>query len=275
MLFRSRDMCGDSHRLVSSWRNGGYSDDLIASSVCQRNKLTIVCNPSNVFAQELPVKTSFQEYWNYMSRQVFVLDTYTSQWHKWLNHFLIFIHTYISLFFAMAMLLNLYRYAASLLLLVSLLTKIFSGNLHSEVYQYSVRHAYVSTMQWAVGHVSAICFSLFLLFAVVSLKHFFEAMDRLFSELYDTEQHQQQHQHQQRLSSKHEGRERIREEEKGAAVYSLRFGWWQHVTMWVALCIDVVLFIPAAAKALFSQEIEWSGVKYCKKGGLVSKVTHQ
>ncbi len=61
---------------------------------------------------------------------------YTSRWHKCLNHFLIFMHVYISSFFAMAMLLNLYRYAASLLRLATLLAKIFSGTLHSEVYQY-------------------------------------------------------------------------------------------------------------------------------------------
>ena len=51
MLFRQRDLVEDSHALVSSWKNGGYSDDLIASSISQKNKLTIMCNPSSILLQ--------------------------------------------------------------------------------------------------------------------------------------------------------------------------------------------------------------------------------
>ena len=51
MLFRTQDLVEDAHALVSSWRNGGYSDDLIASSISQKNKLTIMCNPSSILLQ--------------------------------------------------------------------------------------------------------------------------------------------------------------------------------------------------------------------------------
>ena len=99
----------NAHGLVSCWENGGYSDDLIASATCQAKKLKIVCNPSNVLQQRLPRFTTIRAYWNYTCRQVFVLDTYVSAWHKTLNRGLIAIHVYLSAFFVAAVASNCFR----------------------------------------------------------------------------------------------------------------------------------------------------------------------
>ena len=263
MLYRKRDLIQDAHKLVSSWRNGGYSDDLIASSICQANKLTIMCNPSSVLLQELPKHTTFKQYWNYMSRQVFVLDTYTSGWHKVLNHMLIGIHTYLSILFILSMALNMYRYVYVFFKIVAFLVNV--STTHSEVYQYSIRHTYVTVMQWAVRYFSAISFFAFFVFAVSSLRGLFEAMDNLFTELYGESY----------VSNSRVQNVPHKLNRKDVPMsYSLRWSWWQHACIWVAFCIDVMLFVPAAIKALCTEEIEWSGVKYWKKDGLVSKVEH-
>ena len=105
----TRDLFSNAHGLVSCWENGGYSDDLIASATCQAKKLKIVCNPSNVLQQRLPRFTTIGAYWNYTCRQVFVLDTYVSAWHKTLNRGLIAIHVYLSAFFVAAVASNCFR----------------------------------------------------------------------------------------------------------------------------------------------------------------------
>ena len=289
MLFRTEDLIQDAHNLVSSWRNGGYSDDLIASSVSQANKLTIMCNPSSILLQELPRDITFQQYWNYMSRQVFVLDTYTSGWHKILNHVLIGIHSYLSTFFILAVLINLSRYVYISLKVASLLINI--PTLHSKLYQYSIRRAYTRVMQWMVRYISAIFFFLCLILAICALKKFLKAMDALFDELYsksNNSSNTNRSHHTSGLPSKKSsststastlgqglGFPRKHTSDKDELMrYSLKWTWFQHAKIWFAFCVDVALFVPAAIKALCSQQIEWSGIKYWKKDGLINKIVH-
>ena len=120
--------------MVAKWKNGGYSDDLIASSLCQAKGLVISSNPSSIVLQELPEQTTVAQYWNYVRRQTFVLDTYTSTWHRRLNMTLISIHVYLSCFFVLAVAQNLWLYAKSALAILVFLAKVPQS--HSEVYQY-------------------------------------------------------------------------------------------------------------------------------------------
>ncbi|UPR04637.1 hypothetical protein HOP50_17g79810 [Chloropicon primus] len=267
MMYRTQDLLKDAYGLVSSWENGGYSDDLIASSVCQANGLTIMCNPSNVLIQRIPKRTTLKQYWNYMSRQVFVLDTYTSGWHKRLNHMLIVIHVYLSTFFVLAVIQNLIRYGYGLVAIAWFLVKASLG--HSEVYQYSTRLAYVHLMRWLSSNVSAVFFFLCVVLGFFAMTSFVRSMDRLFAQLYGFSGNLE-------CSTKKKGKDGARaDNDKETSWYSLDWGWSQYVRMWAALCIDVALFVPAAFKTLVSDEIDWSGIRYTKRDGLIQRVVHQ
>ena len=90
MLYRTEDLAPtDRYGLVAAWRYGGYSDDLIASSVAMDRGLTISCVPSAILLQDLDPCLTFRSYWNYVRRQVFVLDTYTSKHNRTVNHALL------------------------------------------------------------------------------------------------------------------------------------------------------------------------------------------
>ena len=66
--------------------------------------------------------------------------------------------------------------------------------------------------------------------------------------------------------------------ERGCGVsegsYTLKWKWWHFGLSWVALCVDVFLFVPAAVRTLVSDEIEWSGIRYWKRNGLIRRVVH-
>ena len=67
----------------------------------------------------------------------------------------------------------------------------------------------------------------------------------------------------------HRGRGRGRGREERAW---RRVGDW--VRVWAAMVVDVAAFVPAAACAVLSDRVEWSGVVYTKRGGLVRDVKH-
>lgn len=258
--------------------NGGYSDDLIASSISQANGLTIMCNPSSVLLQELPKKVTWSQYWNYTKRQVFVLDTYVSSWHKRLNHMLVGIHVYLSSFFVAAMALNTCRYVSCLFHSVFFLLRVVEAA-HSEVYQYSVRLAYVRVMRFLVDNSSAVCFGLALAFALTSLGLFVASMDALFALLYGSASPRghpggvgEERRKRRKRAEGGDARERGCGVSEGS--YTLKWKWWHFGLSWVALCVDVFLFVPAAVRTLVSDEIEWSGIRYWKRNGLIRRVVH-
>ena len=58
------------------WRDGGYSDDLLTAGYCAEHGLGIAVPATAIFPQQLQQQYSFRQYWNYLRRQLFVLDTY-------------------------------------------------------------------------------------------------------------------------------------------------------------------------------------------------------
>ena len=88
MMFRRKDLAegaGDGG-LVRAWRDGGYSDDLIAASYCTGRGLPIACPSTAILLQPLRGDWSFARFWNYLHRQLFVLDTYASPHNRRTNH---------------------------------------------------------------------------------------------------------------------------------------------------------------------------------------------
>lgn len=99
MAFRLEDMVDDRLGIISSWARGGYSDDLTVAAQMGKLGLQIYCPGSAVFPQWLPEAMTFRQYWNYLRRQLFVLDTYSDAHNKYTNYALVCLFIYGSVGF--------------------------------------------------------------------------------------------------------------------------------------------------------------------------------
>ncbi len=97
MMFRQDDLVRDAYGLVSAWRNGGYSDDLIAGTKCFEHGLKIACPEAAHMFQLLDREWTRAKFWNYIRRQLFVLTTYTNPFSYRFHALLLFTN---ALFFA-------------------------------------------------------------------------------------------------------------------------------------------------------------------------------
>ncbi len=86
---------------VQAWRNGGYSDDMLLAAKCSEAKLAIAAPSHALFAQWLPQYVSLGAYWNYLRRQLVVLDTYSSEHNRRLNHTMMIVHAWASAMLAL------------------------------------------------------------------------------------------------------------------------------------------------------------------------------
>jgi hypothetical protein len=106
MLLRAVDLRRDTHGLVSKYRDGGYSDDLILAALCDQHKRLVGCPHDAIFPQHMPARQSLQDWWNYMQRQLFVMDTYATPHNRRVNHGMLLALSYLSLAVTSAMALS-------------------------------------------------------------------------------------------------------------------------------------------------------------------------
>ncbi len=66
------------NRPNQAWRDGGYSDDLLLAALCTREGLPVATHRAALLPQLLGggAAASWRGYWNYLRRQLYVLDTY-------------------------------------------------------------------------------------------------------------------------------------------------------------------------------------------------------
>ncbi|KAG2437459.1 hypothetical protein HXX76_006109 [Chlamydomonas incerta] len=79
-----------------AWRDGGYSDDLIAASFCTQRRLRIRVPPFAIFPQRLDGGMTWRQWLNYLHRQLFVLDTYAGAHNRATNHTMMAAHAALS-----------------------------------------------------------------------------------------------------------------------------------------------------------------------------------
>lgn len=72
------------------------------AAYCVDNGLSIGLPASALFPQLLPPTTTWHQYWNYLRRQLFVLDTYYNEANRVANHTLMLLHSYGSAVFIIA-----------------------------------------------------------------------------------------------------------------------------------------------------------------------------
>lgn len=68
--------------LIPSAGDGAYSDDLILASLAGSLGAPILCPAESVFPNQLSGRTGAREWWNYLHRQLYVLDTYMSPYNR-------------------------------------------------------------------------------------------------------------------------------------------------------------------------------------------------
>ena len=85
MMLRTRDLVNDKHGLITSWREGGYSDDMLCGGICFAKKLRIAIPHDALFTSSISASTTFANFRNYLHRQCFVLRTYNSRVHLYCN----------------------------------------------------------------------------------------------------------------------------------------------------------------------------------------------
>eukprot|EP00850_Spirogloea_muscicola_P013057 SM000087S23339 [mRNA] locus=s87:49953:54292:- [translate_table: standard] len=120
MMMLADDWRTDRYGICGALRDGGYSDDMILASVagvCDRivlhapvsfllmlavevpaaaNGRSIHVPSFAVFFHPLPANLTWERYWNYLRRQIFVLETYSSLYNRVLNRLLFLVHCYLS-----------------------------------------------------------------------------------------------------------------------------------------------------------------------------------
>ena len=96
MMLELDSFAKNKHGLVSKYETGGYSDDLILAALCDEFGEGVACPCELVFPQRMSDNQSLKNWWNYLRRQLFVMDTYVSGRNKRINHGMLFVLSYLS-----------------------------------------------------------------------------------------------------------------------------------------------------------------------------------
>ncbi|KAF8393452.1 hypothetical protein HHK36_021696 [Tetracentron sinense] len=96
MMMHADDFRTDLYGLVTGLRDGGYSDDMTLAAISGEHKRLITSPPVAVFPHPLASDLSFSRYWNYLRKQTFVLESYTTTTNWIMNRALFSVHCYLS-----------------------------------------------------------------------------------------------------------------------------------------------------------------------------------
>lgn len=99
MMMRAEDWRENSHGLVTALENGGYSDDMTLAAIASASKQLVVVPSYAVFEHDMSPGWSLRRYWNYLRRQTYVLETYSSLFNCVLNRVLLVMHSLLSMGF--------------------------------------------------------------------------------------------------------------------------------------------------------------------------------
>jgi len=97
MLFRAPELARDAHGIVSAWRDGGYSDDLVAAATSVAARRPVLSPAAAFFPQRLEANTTLGSYWNYLRRQLYVLFMYAyDDGDRYKNRVMATVYAYLS-----------------------------------------------------------------------------------------------------------------------------------------------------------------------------------
>lgn len=119
MMMHADDFREDRYGMVSGLRYGGYSDDMTLAAVAGANKRIISSPPLAIFFHPLAKNITFSQYWNYLRKQTFVLESYNTHVNWLMNRALFYSHCWLSWSFVLpfvmsaVQLLSLFRFFVS------------------------------------------------------------------------------------------------------------------------------------------------------------------
>ncbi|WJX41018.1 hypothetical protein P8452_28437 [Trifolium repens] len=96
MMMHADDFRQDRYGVVSGLKDGGYSDDMTLAAIAGAHKRLITSPPVAVFPHPLASDLNFGRYWNYLRKQTFVLESYTTNINWVMNRALFGVHCYLS-----------------------------------------------------------------------------------------------------------------------------------------------------------------------------------
>ncbi|CAL0332505.1 unnamed protein product [Lupinus luteus] len=114
MMMHADDFRQDNCGVVSELRDGGYSDDMTLAAIAGAHKKLISSPPVAVFPHPLATDLNFGRYWNYLRKQTFVLESYTTKVNQIMNRALFAVHCYLSWGFVAPYLMAMVHVAAAL-----------------------------------------------------------------------------------------------------------------------------------------------------------------
>eukprot|EP00250_Pteridium_aquilinum_P006173 c16146_g1_i1 orf=125-1678(+) len=96
MMMHADDFRKDRYGMVTGLRYGGYSDDMTLAAVAGANKRIISSPPVAIFFHPLAKNITFSQYWNYLRKQTFVLESYNTYVNWLMNRALFYSHCWLS-----------------------------------------------------------------------------------------------------------------------------------------------------------------------------------
>ncbi|KMZ56945.1 UDP-Glc: ceramide beta-glucosyltransferase, family GT21 [Zostera marina] len=96
MMMHADDFRQNKHCVVSDLQDGGYSDDMTLAAISGAHKRLITSPAVAIFPHPLASDLNFSRYWNYLRKQTFVLESYTSKVNWLMNRALFTSHCYLS-----------------------------------------------------------------------------------------------------------------------------------------------------------------------------------
>ncbi|XP_027919968.1 uncharacterized protein LOC114178328 [Vigna unguiculata] len=114
MMMHADDFRQDRYGVVSGLKDGGYSDDMTLAAISGAHKRLITSPPVAVFPHPLASDLNFGRYWNYLRKQTFVLESYTTNVNWIMNRALFTTHCYLSWGFVAPYIMAMVHVAAAL-----------------------------------------------------------------------------------------------------------------------------------------------------------------
>ncbi|XP_024628380.2 uncharacterized protein [Medicago truncatula] len=96
MMMHADDFRQDRYGVVSGLKDGGYFDDMTLAAIAGAHKRLITSPPLALFPHPLATDLNFGRYWNYLRKQTFALESYTTNINWMMNRALSGVHCYVS-----------------------------------------------------------------------------------------------------------------------------------------------------------------------------------
>eukprot|EP01023_Acetabularia_acetabulum_P004251 TRINITY_DN11773_c0_g4_i1.p1 TRINITY_DN11773_c0_g4~~TRINITY_DN11773_c0_g4_i1.p1 ORF type:complete len:520 (-),score=50.65 TRINITY_DN11773_c0_g4_i1:86-1645(-) len=242
---------GDKYGILDAWESGGYSDDLIVAGKCSQHKLPVLCPSFAVLPQRLGSSVTWRQFWNYLRRQLYVLDTYADDHNRTVNYTMMTAMFYLSWAFAIPIIITAYQIFSCLVGIIVYLICTKSPNLIAFLYDCS-NEQYPKECQSGIcglqcdncflAKTSVLLILIMSIFAHLGLMSFVQVILAVFKK------------------------------QDGLGCRDLQIANFNWIKLWAGFLLTYLIIPFCMIYTLCYSDIEWSGIKYRRKRGKVHRV---